>query len=536
MPGLKAAFERIGNALERRLPLTHAAGVALAVTDVDETLGVVVRGFADAASGTPVTPTTRFQIGSISKSFAAAIAVQEAEAGRLDLHASINELLPWLDVPEPFGPITPHHLLTHTSGLIMGTEEAFGALAVAERLRDRAPGFKPGERFWYSNDGYKLLGLVLERVAGAPVDRLIEERVLRPLGMTHSEAAITNATRADLATGYAPIHDDRPARLTHPLVPAQWTVSNTADGSIVSDVVDMAAYARAILNAGRPLVSSAAFERLVTPAIADAELPGFGYGYGWWVGRQDGRRRIRHSGGMVGYTALLAVDPDNGLGCVMLLNGEGDRDEVVRYGLACVRAAVAGDELPDHYVAMSPETIDGAGEYAGSYGALGVRREGDSLAVTLDGVDARLHRTSTRDAFLVADEGLDRFELRFHRDSAGGVVAASHGSAWFDRDGCDPLPIEPHPPAWDAYPGLYRSNDPWVPVIRIALRHGRLVRLATDSWEDPSEAPLVPLDDGTFRVGEEDWIPERISFGGAVAGRATRAMFNGGAWYRSFEE
>jgi hypothetical protein len=136
----------------------------------------------------------------------------------------------------------------------------------------------------------------------------------------------------------------------------------------------------------------------------------------------------------------------------------------------------------------------------------------------------------------VADEGLDRFELRFHRDSAGGVVAASHGSAWFDRDGCEPLPIEPHPPAWDAYPGLYRSNDPWVPVIRIALRHGRLVRLATDSWEDPSEAPLVALDDGTFRVGEEDWIPERISFGGAVEGRATRAMFNGGAWYRSFEE
>ena len=63
-------------------------------------------------------------IGSISKSFAAIVALQEVEAGRLDLHVSVNELLPWLELPEPFGPITMHHLLTHTSGLAAGTEDA----------------------------------------------------------------------------------------------------------------------------------------------------------------------------------------------------------------------------------------------------------------------------------------------------------------------------------------------------------------------------------------------------------------------------
>jgi CubicO group peptidase (beta-lactamase class C family) len=535
VPGLDTAFERIGAALDARLPLTHAAGAALAVTDAGETLGIVVRGSADAASGTPVAPTTRFQIGSISKSFAAIVALQEAEAGRLDLHASVNELLPWLSLPEPFGPITPHHLLSHTSGLVMGTEEAVGALAAAERLRDLRPGFPPGERFWYSNDGYKLLGLVLERVADAPVDRLIEGRVLRPLGMSRSEASITNATRRDLATGYAPIHDDRPAQVGHELVPAQWTVSNSADGSIVSDVVDMSAYARMLLRGGAPVLSPEGFDRMLAPVIDDPDASGLAYAYGLWVGVQDRRRRIRHSGGMVGYTALLVADPEDGLGCVMLMNGGGDRDETVRFALACVRAGLRGEPVPEAGPVPPPDEVPTPEAFAGAYGPLEVAREGPGLRVRLDGLTARLHTTEGTDAFLVAHPSLDRYELRFHRDETGGVVAASHGPAWFDREGCAPLPVGEHPPSWEAFPGVYRSNDPWLPVLRIALRHGRLIRLATDAWEDPSEAPLVPLADGSFRVGEQPWIPERIRFHGIVEGRATRAILNGGAWYRSFE-
>ena len=84
MTGLAEAFERIGSALEHHLPVSHAAGAAIAVTDRHETLGVVVRGFADVASGAPVRPETRFMIGSISKSFAAIVVLQEVEAGHLD--------------------------------------------------------------------------------------------------------------------------------------------------------------------------------------------------------------------------------------------------------------------------------------------------------------------------------------------------------------------------------------------------------------------------------------------------------------------
>src|ERR1700675_1531093 len=188
MPGLVEAFERIGTFLEHRLPLTHAAGAALAVTDGEEILGVVVRGLADAAGGAPVRPETRFEIGSISKSFAGIVAMQEAEAGRLDLEIPVTEILPWLELPQPFGPITTHHLLSHTSGLAVGTEDAPTGPGAAWNLRRIPPTFPPGERFWYSNDGWKLVGMVLERVTATPIQELVRQRVLGPLGMRSSDA------------------------------------------------------------------------------------------------------------------------------------------------------------------------------------------------------------------------------------------------------------------------------------------------------------------------------------------------------------
>jgi D-alanyl-D-alanine carboxypeptidase len=543
MTGLAEAFDRIGTFLERRLPLTHAPGAGLAVTDPDEVLGVVVRGFADVASGAPVLPRTRFQIGSISKSFAAIVALQEAEAGRLDLQASVSELLPWLELPQPYGPITPHHLLSHTSGLVQGTEDAPGALGAVGRLCGLEPGFPPGERFWYSNDGYKLLGLILERVAGAPIQDLVRDRVLRPLGMTSTEAVITNATRIDLATGYSSVHDDRPAQLMHPLVPAQWGVSASADGSIVSNVVDMSAYARMLLAGGigpnGPLLSPESFATFTRPVIEDLETPGFGYAYGLLVGEQDGRRRIRHSGGMVGFTALLVVDPDDGLGSVMFLNGEGEREDAVRFALDAVRAVLRGDPLPEATEPESPAHVPDAAGYAGTYHGGGrevqIAAEGEGLVLREGTLEAALQRAG-KDVFLVPHPALDRFHLRFERNAEGRVVVALHGPDRLMADGADVPEPEPHPAAWEVYPGVYRSNNPWIPVMRIVLRAGRLVRLCTSSWEEDVELPLAPLPDGSFRVGDESWRPDRMRFEDLADGRANRLVYDGGSWFRSFEE
>ncbi|HEX9124564.1 MAG TPA: serine hydrolase domain-containing protein [Actinomycetota bacterium] len=545
MTGLAEAFDRIGSFLEERLPLMHAAGAAVAVTDRDEILGVAVRGFADAASGTPVRPDTRFQIGSISKSFAAIVAVQEAAAGRLDLHAPVSELLPWVEIPQPFGPITPHHLLTHTSGLPTGTEDAPGELAAVWNLREAIPGFAPGERFWYSNDAYKLLGLILEHRTGQRIPELIRERVLGPLGMRHTSPAITNDVRTDLATGYATMYDDRPPNREHPLVPAVWIVSDSADGSIVSSVVDMTAYARMLLSGGVPVLQPSGFDVLTTPASegGDPDAPEFGYAYGLYVGLQDGRRRLFHTGGMIGFTALLMVDPDDGLGVVMLLNGSGARRPTGRFALACVRRALAGQDLPEvehHDPAVVVNAADFAGTYAGEGRAFEVVALDEQLLLREGETEAALEPDAVEgdppgDVFLALHPALDRFRVSFGRDGAGRVAEAFHGADRLVREGAaaQPPPAQP-PPEWHGFTGAYRSNDPWYPFFRVVLRSGQLWMLAGAA--DEPELPLVPLGDGTFRVGRESWRPERIRFDRVVDGKTIRAVYDRGSWYRSFEE
>jgi D-alanyl-D-alanine carboxypeptidase len=545
MSGLREAFERIGTALEGHLTVSHAAGAALAVTDREEILGVAVRGMADVAAGTPVRPETRFEIGSISKSFAAIVVLQEAEAGRLDLDVSVNELLPWLRFPEPFGPITLHHLLTHTSGLAVGVEDAPTLRGALHLLRDVPPTFPPGEHFWYSNDGYKIVGACLEQVTGLALPELLRDRVFGPAGMTSTVGAITDEERTDLAIGYEPMYSDRPPRLAHPLVPARWLVSDTADGSIVSDVIDMSAYARLLLargdvpdGRGGRVLSESMFDRLTAPLIDDGD--GGRYGYGLWTEEVDGHRWIAHSGGMVGYTAFLVTSPDEGLGCVILQNGAGNKQPVLTHALAVVRASLAGEAPPDPWTPPAPTSIRRAPEFAGRYEGddgrvLELSEEEDGLLLRAGPLNVRLERDPLEepgDELLVPHPALDRSVLSFGRDSGGHIVEAFHGSTWFTKSGAEIAAPQPVPPSWLGYPGTYRSNNPWSPVLQIVLRKGRLVLLWPFESGDQDGGELSPLDDGSFAVGES-WTPRRIRFEGNAGGRAIVAVFNGGRWFRA---
>ncbi|HEY6568490.1 MAG TPA: serine hydrolase [Actinomycetota bacterium] len=550
MPGLAEAFDRIGLALEHHLENSHAAGAALALTDREEILGVAVRGLADVAAGTPVRPETRFQIGSISKSFAGIVALQEVEAGRLDLHVSVNEILPWLELPEPFGPITLHHLMTHTSGLAEGTEDAPTSLGALWLARTIPPTTPPGERFWYSNDGWKIVGACLERATGMTVPELLMERVMGPVGMRSSEASITDETRMDLAVGYEPALSDRPAQLRHPLAPGNWFVTETADGSIVSDVVDMCAYARLLLargdvpdGRGGRVLSDDMFDLLADGGVDDGD--GGHYAYGLWSREVDGYRLVMHSGGMVGYTALLAVSPDEGLGAVILQNGGGSKDQVVRHALQVIRASVGGDPLPVVWAPPTPTAIEKAPEYVGTYAGddgrvLQIAAEDDGLRLTIGPLSVRLERdpleSEVGDVFLVPHPALDRFVLSFGRDDEGHVIEACHGPTWFRGErylGGDPDPL---PEAWAGFPGLYRNDAPWGSALRIISRKGHLaLQWPSDVGDEGGDAPLLPLADGWFAVGEER-DPRRIRFLGDVEGAAVVAEFNAGRWYRASEQ
>src|SRR5437870_4756333 len=224
--------------------------MALAVTDRERTLAVRTYGFAELALRRPVTPETLFQIGSIGKSFTACALLQLVDEGRVDLHVPVTEYLPWFEVRTRFQPITLHHLLTHSAGIVAGSDITSDSLFDVWALRHTETGSAPGELFWYSNVGYRVIGAVLEAVEGRAYADILRARVLEPCAMSSTEPVITNATRERHAVAYGPWPDDRPVRYTDPLLPAPWFETATADGSVASTAGDMAGYLRMLMNGG----------------------------------------------------------------------------------------------------------------------------------------------------------------------------------------------------------------------------------------------------------------------------------------------
>ncbi len=146
-----------------------------------------------------------FQIGSISKSFVALALLQLRDEGKLDLERPVTDYLPWLRIESKFGPITVHHLLTHTTGL-PGAGDVFQSDPELAHLA----AYAPGEHFHYNNAMYDTLGILAWTLDGRELPELLRERIFRPLGMNSSEPVITNDVRERLAKSYVPFLADRP--------------------------------------------------------------------------------------------------------------------------------------------------------------------------------------------------------------------------------------------------------------------------------------------------------------------------------------
>jgi CubicO group peptidase (beta-lactamase class C family) len=261
-------------------------GAVVAITDRERTL--VARTYGDA-SGDHLWP-----IASIGKSFTAAVAVQLADEGRLDLDAPVAEYLPWFSVRSAFAPITVRHLLAHESGLVEALDRAPNSNVDVLGLADTEAGFAPGEHHHYSNVGYRAVGAVLERVTGERYGELVQRRVLDPLGMDASVPTMVHDTRRRLPGGHVPFYDDRPWRREDGLVPAPWVESQEADGCLCCSAEDLAIWLRALWS-----------------GAVDTR----GYGLETY---DDG---FGHDGDMLGYVSYMWADTKAGLAAVAFANG-----------------------------------------------------------------------------------------------------------------------------------------------------------------------------------------------------------------------
>ena len=295
----------------------HIPGAAFILVQDGRVVLASGYGSADVASGRAVLPErTIFPIASISKVFTATAVMQLVDNGRIDLDDDVNSYLESVRVPQTYvQPVTVSHLLTHTSGLdeLPGrrVRSAAELVPLGDFLGSRLVRVHPpGEMTSYSSYGIALAGLLVEDVSGEPLAEYLDRHVWKPLGMTHTFMTSPDAMRADLATAYE-LEDRRLVAIPYELYQTPPT------SSIASTVDDMGRFMIAHLQNGRYedariLSEAAAIDMHRRHATMHPLVPG------WTLGFQEddanGRRIIEHGGDIGGFSALMSLLPDEGVG------------------------------------------------------------------------------------------------------------------------------------------------------------------------------------------------------------------------------
>lgn len=337
----------------------------LAVTVLHEGVPVFQQGFglADVANKTPVTPTTLFRIGSITKPLTAIAIMQLAEAGKLNLDTPVVAYLPDFAVNSQ---ITVRQLLSHSSGL-GDNAIPYGrtdATALADYVKSLAPAsaFAPPETlFSYSNTGYNVLGRIIEVVSGMSYTGYMTQQLFPALGMTHTTFNHADALRDGLALGYYPgpgapqLVDQDPDNGAE--YPSGFAFSN------IEDLTRLALFFRNNGKVGDKQILSPASVQAMKTQVDGVPALDLGYGLGLLIRKRSGETTIGHNGAINGYAATLEMMPSKDTTVIVLSNRNNyDPERIVQ---AAFDFFVARPATPP----VQPITLDNAAmaSYAGHY-------------------------------------------------------------------------------------------------------------------------------------------------------------------------
>jgi len=316
-----AVIARIDSLAKDYMALKKAPAVSIAVVRGKDTLVMKGYGLASREANRAATASTVYRIGSITKQFTAAGIMREVEQGKISLNDPITKYLP--DVPTHGERITVRHLLTHTSGVHNYTDspervkhwgEAMTPRQIVAFVDKDTLDFAPGTKYSYSNTGYVLLGMILEKVTGQPYATYVQRQFFTPLGLTQTSYCPDRTKDPQFADGYAASSGTvKPAEYLNITQPF-------SAGALCSTVRDLVKWHRALVD-GR-VVGARSYSLMTTPdtLIGGAKI---NYGFGLVPGQLSGKRMIGHSGGINGFTTYGMYMPDESLNVIVLSNSDG---------------------------------------------------------------------------------------------------------------------------------------------------------------------------------------------------------------------
>jgi serine beta-lactamase-like protein LACTB len=336
-------------ALEQRLDALFAhryepgqpGGVVLVMRD-GKPLFRKAYGLASLELGVPMQADHVFRIGSITKQITAAAVLKLAEEGKVDLKAPIHRYLE--ELPKAWEGVTLEQLLTHTGGIPNHTE----APSYWNHIREDLPpsrlletyvahqglDFEPGTHYRYSNTGYILLGMLIEKASGQSYAEFLEKHFFEPLGLKR----MRYGSEAELIPGLVPGYTKGPKPS-----PYRSTSQTFASGGLVSDADDVARWLQALYE-GRLLKPESLARMMTSARLKNGQEVGYGYGVGF---RPLGSLRLAgHAGGVPGFKSWAEADPATRTIVVILNNTDSPKGDDAAYA-KCVFGQLCGVATPE---------------------------------------------------------------------------------------------------------------------------------------------------------------------------------------------
>ena len=326
-PPQSAIDEYIG----REMDSQHITGLSLGVVRAGKLVLAKGYGKASVELGVPATPATLYALASVSKQFTAAAIMLLVEDGRIGLDVPLTNYFSW--VPREWSEVKVRHLLTHTSGIREAqykgdflewerqehnqeeiVRTAFGPLLA-----------QPGEKFKYSNTGYRVLGMLIEKVSGQSYWDFLQHRIFHPLGMEATRNSDPQTVIPNRARGYG-FSDGR-------LINREPVTASAAfaEGALISSVLDMAKW-DAALNS-EALLKKTSLEEMWTPVrLNDGTTSN--YGFGWFLQPVKNHKAVGHGGDMPGFTSFIWRFIDDRLTVIVLSNCENAQTARIALGVA----------------------------------------------------------------------------------------------------------------------------------------------------------------------------------------------------------
>ena len=295
-----------------------APGAALMIIKDGKPILKKTYGLAHVQENIPVETRTNFRLASFTKQFTAMCIMMLQERGKLSLDQTLKDIFP--NFPDYGKMITIRNFLNHTSGVLdyeslipdTATIQVLDKDVLRMMMEQDSTYFMPGTQYRYSNSGYALLAMIVEKISGQSFAKFLKQNIFDPLAMTNTVAYEKGISKVNFrAFGYA----DENGKLV--FKDQSLTSAVLGDGGIYSSVEDLFKWDQALYT--DKLVSFVTLEQAFTPAILkDGTM--LDYGFGWRIDEYHGFKRVHHTGQTCGFTTIIQRYPEQKFSVIILTN------------------------------------------------------------------------------------------------------------------------------------------------------------------------------------------------------------------------